>query len=99
MARRVAQQVPDRQLDQRLVDGRDEVGDDDTGPLLAAARWETRAREAESQVKSLARELDRANEVAGRHTLGHFDLPMRNHSLTLDGESIVENGVLQGELA
>ena len=44
---------------------RDAVGDDDTGPLLAAARWETRAREAESQVKSLARELDRANEVAG----------------------------------
>ncbi|MGH7821129.1 MAG: peptidase M29, partial [Candidatus Binatia bacterium] len=25
-----------------------------------------------------------ANEVAGRHTLGHFDLPMRNCTVTLD---------------
>lgn len=32
---------------------------------LRAARWETRAREAEGQVKNLTRELDRANEVAG----------------------------------
>ena len=26
-----------------------------------------------------------ANETAGRHTLGHFDLPMRNCTITLDG--------------
>ncbi|HUF85569.1 MAG TPA: peptidase M29, partial [Acidimicrobiia bacterium] len=26
-----------------------------------------------------------ANEVAGRHTLGHFDLPMRNCTVALDG--------------
>jgi 2,5-dihydroxypyridine 5,6-dioxygenase len=40
-----------------------------------------------------------ANEVAGRHTLGHFDLPMRNCSVTLDGRAVVRDGVLQGDLA
>ncbi len=33
-----------------------------------------------------------ANEVAGRHTLGHFDLPLRGCSVALDGELIVESG-------
>ena len=28
-----------------------------------------------------------ANEVAGRHTLGHFDLPLRNCTVALDGTS------------
>ncbi len=40
-----------------------------------------------------------ANETAGRHTQGHFDLPMRNCTITLDGEEIVKKGVLQGDLA
>ncbi len=40
-----------------------------------------------------------ANEVAGRHTLGHFDLPMRNCTVALDGNPVVVDGVLQGELA
>jgi 2,5-dihydroxypyridine 5,6-dioxygenase len=40
-----------------------------------------------------------ANEHAGRHTLGHFDLPMRNHTVELDGEPVVIDGVLQGDLA
>lgn len=40
-----------------------------------------------------------ANEVAGRHTLGHFDLPMRNCTLTLDGETVVDAGTLQSPLA
>lgn len=40
-----------------------------------------------------------ANEHAGRHTLGHFDLPMRNHTVELDGEAVVVEGVLQGDLA
>ncbi len=40
-----------------------------------------------------------ANEVAGRHTLGHFDLPLRGCTIALDGEVVVERGVLQGELA
>ncbi len=35
-----------------------------------------------------------ANEVAGRHTLGHFDLPMRGCSVSLDGEPVVNNGEL-----
>jgi 2,5-dihydroxypyridine 5,6-dioxygenase len=36
-----------------------------------------------------------ANEVANRHTLGHFDLPMRGCTVTLDGVAVVENGVLK----
>jgi 2,5-dihydroxypyridine 5,6-dioxygenase len=40
-----------------------------------------------------------ANQYAGRYTLGHFDLPMRNCTIALDGHVVVENGVLQGELA
>ena len=39
-----------------------------------------------------------ANETAGRHTLGHFDLPLRNCTIRLDNRVIVERGVLQGEL-
>ena len=35
-----------------------------------------------------------ANEVAGRHTLGHFDLPMRNCTITLDGTTVVDRGRL-----
>lgn len=35
-----------------------------------------------------------ANEVAGRYTLGHFDLPMRGCTVTLDGEAVVREGVL-----
>jgi 2,5-dihydroxypyridine 5,6-dioxygenase len=40
-----------------------------------------------------------ANEVAGRHTLGHFDLPLRNCSVALDGTAVVEHGKLTGPLA
>ena len=39
-----------------------------------------------------------ANEVAGRHTLGHFDLPLRGCTISLDGRLVVKDGVLQGEL-
>ena len=35
-----------------------------------------------------------ANEVAGRHTLGHFDLPLRGCSVALDGVAVVERGLL-----
>ena len=35
-----------------------------------------------------------ANEVAGRHTLGHFDLPLRGCTVTLDGQVVVESGRL-----
>ena len=35
-----------------------------------------------------------ANEVAGRHTLGHFDLPLRHCTVELDGQPVVREGVL-----
>ncbi|WP_181445514.1 peptidase M29 [Flexivirga caeni] len=40
-----------------------------------------------------------ANETAGRFTRCHFDLPMLDCSVELDGVSIVSDGVLQGDLA
>ena len=40
-----------------------------------------------------------ANEVAGRPTLGHYDLPLRHCTVTLDGQPVVADGVLQGDLA
>jgi len=35
-----------------------------------------------------------ANEVAGRHTPGHFDLPLRGCTVELDGELVVRDGAL-----
>ena len=35
-----------------------------------------------------------ANEVAGRHTAGHFDLPLRGCTIELDGSVVVRAGVL-----
>jgi 2,5-dihydroxypyridine 5,6-dioxygenase len=35
-----------------------------------------------------------ANEVAGRHSLGHFDLPLRRCSIAVDGKPIVAEGEL-----
>jgi 2,5-dihydroxypyridine 5,6-dioxygenase len=40
-----------------------------------------------------------ANETAGRHTLGHFDLPLRSCTVRLDDRVVVEGGKLSGELA
>jgi 2,5-dihydroxypyridine 5,6-dioxygenase len=40
-----------------------------------------------------------ANENAGRYTAGHFDLPMRDCTIALDGQVIVDRGALLGELA
>jgi 2,5-dihydroxypyridine 5,6-dioxygenase len=40
-----------------------------------------------------------ANQYAGRFTQGHFDLPMRNCTIALDGQVVVKDGVLQGDLA
>jgi 2,5-dihydroxypyridine 5,6-dioxygenase len=40
-----------------------------------------------------------ANEVAGRHTLGHFDLPLRGCTVSLDDVPVVKDGELQGDLA
>ncbi len=35
-----------------------------------------------------------ANEVAGRHTAGHFDLPLRGCTVELDGQAVVVQGRL-----
>ncbi len=35
-----------------------------------------------------------ANEVAGRNTLGHFDLPMRHCTITVDGRRVVDRGTV-----
>jgi 2,5-dihydroxypyridine 5,6-dioxygenase len=35
-----------------------------------------------------------ANETAGRYTLGHFDLPMQNCTVALDGQAVVREGQL-----
>jgi 2,5-dihydroxypyridine 5,6-dioxygenase len=35
-----------------------------------------------------------ANEVAGRHTAGHFDLPLRACTVELDGRAVVVDGQL-----
>lgn len=35
-----------------------------------------------------------ANEVAGRHTLGHFDLPLRGCTIELDAHTVVDAGRL-----
>lgn len=40
-----------------------------------------------------------ANPFANRHTLGHFDLPVRNCTITLDGTPVVIDGALVPELA
>ncbi|WP_420434986.1 peptidase M29 [Candidatus Poriferisocius sp.] len=39
-----------------------------------------------------------ANEVAGRYCRGHFDLPMRGCTVTLDGNPVVAGGELAAEL-
>jgi len=36
-----------------------------------------------------------ANEVAGRYTAGHFDLPVMRTTITLDGTVVVRDGALQ----
>lgn len=40
-----------------------------------------------------------ANPAAGRFTPCHFDFPMRNCTVSLDGRDVVREGVLQGDLA
>jgi 2,5-dihydroxypyridine 5,6-dioxygenase len=35
-----------------------------------------------------------ANEVAGRHSAGHFDLPLRGCTVELDGQAVVVEGRL-----
>ena len=72
-----------------------------------AARWDALTMYDKSQVNGTELRAfagnflysTGANEVAGRHTLGHFDLPMRGCTVALDGEPVVVDGALQGDLA
>jgi 2,5-dihydroxypyridine 5,6-dioxygenase len=72
-----------------------------------AARWDTLTMYDKSQINGTELRAfagnflysTGANEVAGRHTLGHFDLPMRGCTVSLDGQPVVIDGVLQGDLA
>jgi 2,5-dihydroxypyridine 5,6-dioxygenase len=75
--------------------------------MNTAARWDALTMYDKSQVNGTELRAfggnflysTGANEVAGRHTLGHFDLPMRGCTVALDGTDVVTGGVLQGELA
>ena len=71
-----------------------------------AARWETvelydRRETWGTEARAVAGNFlysTGANEVAGRFTAGHFDLPMRHCTIALDGKHVVDNGELVGEL-
>jgi 2,5-dihydroxypyridine 5,6-dioxygenase len=68
--------------------------------LNAAARWDSMALYDKrdfngTELRAFAGNFlysTGANEVAGRHTLGHFDLPLRHCTVQLDGETVVEQG-------
>ncbi|MFC5496531.1 peptidase M29 [Caenimonas terrae] len=68
--------------------------------LNAAARWDSMALYDKrdfngTELRAFAGNFlysTGANEVAGRHTAGHFDLPMRNCTVALDGVKVVEQG-------
>ena len=72
-----------------------------------AARWDALALYDKAQVNGTELRAfagnflysTGANEVAGRFTDGHFDLPMRGCTVALDGDPVVLDGVLQGDLA
>lgn len=71
-----------------------------------AARWETaelydRRETWGTEARAIAGSFlysTGANEVAGRFTSGHFDLPMRRCTVALDGRVVVDRGELAEEL-
>jgi 2,5-dihydroxypyridine 5,6-dioxygenase len=71
-----------------------------------AARWEAvelydRRETWGTEARALAGSFlysTGANETADRFTAGHFDLPMRHCTVTLDGAAVVEHGELVAEL-
>ncbi len=72
-----------------------------------AARWESLAMWDKSalngtELRAFAGNVvfsTGANEVAGRFCRGHFDLPMRNCTVAVDGEIVVDAGRLRSDLA
>ena len=71
-----------------------------------AARWESLAMWDKSalngtELRAFAGNVvfsTGANEVAGRFCRGHFDLPMRNCTVSLDGDAVVDRGELREDL-
>jgi 2,5-dihydroxypyridine 5,6-dioxygenase len=70
--------------------------------LNAAARWDSMAMYDKrdfngTELRAFAGNFlysTGANEVAGRFTRGHFDLPLRNCTIALDGQIVVDSGRL-----
>ncbi|MBG9389109.1 peptidase M29 [Caenimonas aquaedulcis] len=70
--------------------------------LNAAARWDSMALYDKrdfngTELRAFAGNFlysTGANEVAGRHTRGHFDLPMRHCTVELDGVAVVDAGAV-----
>ena len=68
--------------------------------LNAAARWDSMALYDKrdfngTELRAFAGNFlysTGANEVAGRHTRGHFDLPLRNCTVALDGHVVIDAG-------
>ncbi len=68
--------------------------------LNAAARWDSMALYDKrdfngTELRAFAGNFlysTGANEVAGRYTRGHFDLPLRNCTVELDGVAVVQDG-------
>lgn len=75
--------------------------------MNTAARWESLAMWDKSaingtELRAFAGNVvfsTGANEVAGRFCRGHFDLPMRNCTVALDGAVVVDAGVLRDDLS
>ena len=71
-----------------------------------AARWDTMALWDKGDINGTEQRAfagnflysTGANEVAGRFCRGHFDLPMRNCTIALDGQEVVRAGVLHPQL-
>ncbi len=73
--------------------------------LNRAARWESLALYDKADVNGTEARAAAgiflfstgANEHAGRFGAGHFDLPLVGHTISLDGEIVVREGVLDDE--
>ena len=74
--------------------------------MNAAARWDAMAMYDKrdfngTELRAFAGNFlysTGANEVAGRHTLGHFDLPLANCTVALDDQIVVQDGRLNTAL-
>lgn len=75
--------------------------------MNAGARWESlltsdKGQTNGTELRAIAGNFlysTGANEVAGRFARGHFDLPMRHCTVTLDGSPVVVDGTLVPDLA